>query len=168
VEEIEDFFCDALGLSYPTKSNQYRFLRYGNPSALTSLKNAVGFLRQQRLEKEPSDGCASSERDPSLSTLSTIIFICVAFLQGKNEAYQDHMTIERIDLQSLDSLLMDSHSIWVDSERMLSELVWNQFAHTEQNLQLKNQIGTITGSLIGISPLALRGLELCLLDQLIM
>lgn len=164
---MEDFFFDALGLSYPPQPIRNQSHRHGNFSALTSLKNAIGFLRQQRLEKDPSDRYISSERDPSLSTLPTILFICVAIVQGRHETYQDHMMTERIDLHSLDSLLLDSHSIWVDSERMLSELVWDQFAHTEQNLHLKSQIGTITESLSGISPLALRGLELCLLDQLI-
>jgi hypothetical protein len=76
------------------------------------------------------------------------------------------MIIGRIDLLSLESLLFASYSSWIDSEKMLSELVWNQFA--QQNLQLKNQIATITGSLSGINPLALRGLELCLLNRLSM
>jgi hypothetical protein len=164
VKELEDFFCDALSLSYPPQSTQSPFFKNLNPSGLVSLRNAIMILRQKRLGVELCDGDALSVDDPLLPTLEIIIFICVAFLQGR---YEDHMILGRIDLLSLESLLFASYSSWVDSEKMLSELVWNQFAHREQNLQLKNQIATITGSLSGINPLALRGLELCLLNRLI-
>jgi hypothetical protein len=161
VKELEDFFCDALSLSYPPQSTQSPFFRDLN--GLAFLRNAIMKLRQKRLGVELCDEDTLSVDDPLLPTLEIIIFICVAVLQGR---YEDHMIIGRIDLLSLESLLFASYSSWIDSEKMLSELVWNQFA--QQNLQLKNQIATITGSLSGINPLALRGLELCLLNRLSM
>jgi hypothetical protein len=121
-------------------------------------------LRQKCFQVEPFDGDTFAVYDSLLPTLETIIFICIAFLQWR---YEDHTVTGRIDLLSLESLLLASYSSWVDSERMISELIWKQFAHRDPNLQLKNQIAILTGSLNGMSPLSLRGLELCLLDQLL-
>jgi hypothetical protein len=121
-------------------------------------------LRQKRFEVEPCDGDTFSVYDPLLPTLETIIFICIAFLQWR---YKDHTVTGHIDLLSLESLLLASYSSWVDSEKMVSELIWKQFAHRDSNLQLKNQVAMLTGSLNGMSPLSLRGLQLCLLDRLL-
>ncbi|OOQ86551.1 hypothetical protein PEBR_20798 [Penicillium brasilianum] len=164
VKELEEFLCDALSLSYRPQPTQTPFIQNTNSFNLVSLRNAIMTLKHKRLEMELSDGDTFSVHDPLFPTLETIIFICIAFLQERHEG---HMIIGRIDLLSLESLLFASYSSWVDSERMLSELVWNQFAHRDQNLQLKNQIATITGSLSGMNPLALRGLELCLLNRLL-
>lgn len=58
--------------------------------------------------------------------------------------------IGQIDLRSLESLLLDSRNMWVNSEE-ISDLVWNQFAHREQNLYLKNQITELAVSLRGLT-----------------
>jgi hypothetical protein len=136
-----------------------------NSPDLRHLGNAISLLRQKCSEKKPHDRDIYSEHGPEMSVFATIIFICVGITQWRHE---DNINTWRIDLPSLESLLFTSYEIWVDSEEKLSELIWDQFAHRKENLLLKNQIVTLTGSLRGINPLALHGLELCLLDRLIL
>lgn len=165
VKALNDFFCDALSLSYPTRSIQSPRLKDTNSPDLRHLRNAISLLRQTCSEKKPYDGNTYSEHDPAMSVFVTIIFICVGITQWRHE---DDINTWHMDLSSLESLLFTSYDIWVDSEEKLSELIWDQFAHRKENLQLKTQIVTLTGSLRGINPLALHGLELCLLDKLIL
>lgn len=165
VKALNDFFCDALSLSYPPLSIQSPRLKDMNSPDLRHLGNAISLLRQTRSEKKPHDGDTYSEHGSAMSVFAAIIFICVGITQWRHE---DDIKTWHIDLPSLESLLFTSYDIWVDSEEKLSELIWDQFAHRKENLQLKIQIGTLTGSLRGINPLALHGLELCLLDKLIL
>lgn len=165
-KEMEGFFYDALGLSLHSQATHNRFFRHEDSSSLLTLKKGIEILRLQRLEKKHWEEDATLEHDPDPFTLPSILFICVSLIEERHLTHQSHTETYCIDLRSLDTFLLESYSFWFNSEKGLSDLVWNGFADREENLQRKNQIKTIVAALNGISPLAQRGLELCLLEIL--
>lgn len=166
-EGIDNFFYNALGLSYSSHQTQNRVLKYDCLRTLPALKEAISLLRQNRLDQRPVDESTFWKHGEGTGTLPSVLYICVAIVKGRHEKHQNHVTAELTCLKSLECLLLDSHCTWVNSEESLSDLVWNQFAQREQNIQLTNQIGSIIASLSGIAPPTLRGLELCLLEYLL-